>query len=185
MISNPSFFCQILIYCKSQPPSFSFHSPIISNTQLLLNPWFFLAKFWSTVCLNPIFFSPLSNLIHRYYQIHIFFFGPIPFCRLFQPPSFSFHFPIKSNIVLSPGALQIEAKKDYYSITLFSTSPIFCYVNTGRNKGSRALIRGRVLIRENMVCSFLFFFLANSYLSFVVASIFVLRSFRSTFRYPI
>ena len=45
------------------------------------------------------------------------------------------------SLISAQGALQIESKKPYYfiySITLFSTSPIFCYVNMGKNKGGGA-----------------------------------------------
>ena len=54
------------------------------------------------------------------------------------------------SLINAPGALQIEGKKAYYSITSFSTSPIFCYEKMGRNKEG-ALIRGRALIRDNTV----------------------------------
>ena len=42
------------------------------------------------------------------------------------------------SLISAPGALQIESKNPFYFITLISSSPFFCYVDIGRNKGEGA-----------------------------------------------
>ena len=56
-----------------QTPSFFFFSPIKSDTPLLSNPSFFLRNSILPLTQSPLFFFPLSNLIHHYYHTHLFF----------------------------------------------------------------------------------------------------------------
>ena len=147
LLSNPSFFLACFYSTVCSKPIFFF---TFSSSPLLWNPSFFLN--WilvhrsSKTHLFSLFL--LTNLMHRYYQTHLFF-GKLLFHRCFKTHLFFSLFPIKSNTPLLSNPSFFLA--NFYS-TIRSKPHLFSFI-----------------LLSNLIhrCSQTHFFLSNSNPPFV------------------